>query len=109
MADEIDQRSELTSSVLRDEATGGCVLPLRVQFAPGADVGEPIAVHAQLTPIPVRIRADRGLMNLAVNAKGAMPEGGVLTITTAECRISADWRGCWGHCSCPSCSLRWIW
>jgi two-component system cell cycle sensor histidine kinase/response regulator CckA len=52
-------------------------------------LGERIVVRTQLSPTPVRVRADRShleqvVMNLAVNAKDAMPEGGTLTISTAE-------------------------
>jgi two-component system cell cycle sensor histidine kinase/response regulator CckA len=52
-------------------------------------IGERITVRTQLAPSPVRVRADRGqleqvVMNLAVNAKDAMPDGGTLTISTAE-------------------------
>jgi|SRR5579883_481313 len=52
-------------------------------------LGERIVVRIPLSPVPVRIRGDRGqieqvIMNLAVNAKDAMPDGGTLTISTAE-------------------------
>lgn len=52
-------------------------------------LGERIVVRTPLSTSPVRIRGDRGqieqvIMNLAVNAKDAMPEGGTLTISTAE-------------------------
>jgi PAS domain S-box-containing protein len=51
-------------------------------------LGERVAVTTILAPIPVRARIDRGqfeqvVMNLAVNAKDAMPRGGTLTISTA--------------------------
>lgn len=52
-------------------------------------LGEDIEHRLQLDPEPVMIAADSGqvvqvIMNLAVNARDAMPNGGVLTISTAS-------------------------
>jgi two-component system cell cycle sensor histidine kinase/response regulator CckA len=55
----------------------------------GRMIGEHIRIAPSLDPDLGRVLADRGqlqqvLLNLAANARDAMPEGGVLTITTAN-------------------------
>ncbi len=61
----------------------------------GRMIGEDVQLELRLHPSPLVIRADPGmidqlLLNLAVNARDAMPSGGRLVIETADTKVGTE-------------------
>jgi PAS domain S-box-containing protein len=64
----------------------------------GRVIGEDISIRTHFDPSLAMIKADpthvdQAIMNLVVNARDAMPEGGVLTIETANVMLDDDYAG----------------
>ncbi len=68
----------------------------------GRIIRESIEFNIELADMPLTVMADAGqieqiLMNLAVNAKDAMPEGGRLTISTGLKEVDDDYVAMYGY------------
>jgi PAS domain S-box-containing protein len=99
-----ERAAELTGQLMafaRKSLTRPKVLDLR-EVLRGAEpmlrrlLGEPVEIKLFLPPALGRVKADprqieQVLINLAVNARDAMPEGGKLTLEVADIRIDADY------------------
>ncbi len=102
LLDDIPRRGRRAATLTRQLLTFGRKQPTRPEVIDLNEIvaglanmlrrllGERITVCTNLSSMPVRVRADRShleqvVMNLAVNAKDAMPDGGTVTIGTARC------------------------
>ncbi len=61
----------------------------------GRLIGEDVKLIVRQTTVPLPVRADAGqieqvLMNLATNARDAMPDGGVLTIESDKVTLAEN-------------------
>jgi two-component system, cell cycle sensor histidine kinase and response regulator CckA len=96
--------ADLTRQLLafsRKQVLEAVVLDLNVVTAEMYDmlsrlIGEDIALVTTPTPGLGRVKADRGqieqvVMNLAINARDAMPQGGHLIVETANVDLDADY------------------
>jgi PAS domain S-box-containing protein len=101
--DAVDKSARLTSQLLafsRQQVLQPSVLDLNAIINDLVKMmsrllGEDIEVELSLDPGLGRVEVDRGqteqvIMNLAVNARDAMPEGGKLTVTTANMDMGSD-------------------
>ncbi|HEU4564666.1 MAG TPA: PAS domain S-box protein [Gemmatimonadaceae bacterium] len=75
-----------------NEAVAGMERMLRLLIVEGIDL------RTELAPEPALVRADPGqleqlLLNLAMNSRDAMPDGGVLSISTATRTLDAETAG----------------
>jgi PAS domain S-box-containing protein len=108
-----DRAAGLTSQMLafsRKQVLSPVALNLNAAVADSAKmlqrlIGEDIDLRVNSVPSIWTIRADPGqlaqvLMNLSVNARDAMPEGGVLTLATRNATVGD--RPIYGHPEVPS-------